>query len=86
MAQSQTFDGKLISTLKSLAFDWDQSFLLSLNPRAGHIPYAKYTPDELVQFGIGLSKNEYHRYMQGTYDDAMRYTRSEALQGQVCNP
>ena len=69
----ETFDGKLIAELESLAFDWEQPFMLTLNPRAGHIPYARYTPEELVNFGQGLTKSEYHRYMQGTYDDAMRY-------------
>ena len=69
----EEFDGKLIATLKSLPFDWDRPFLLTLNPRAGHIPYAKYTPEEFVSFGKGLSRSEYHRYMQSTYDDAMRY-------------
>ncbi|MCB1873999.1 MAG: sulfatase-like hydrolase/transferase, partial [Gammaproteobacteria bacterium] len=70
----ETFDGKLIAELKSLPIDWNRPFFLTLNPRAGHIPYAKYTPAELVHFGKGLSKtDDYHRYMQGTYDDAMRY-------------
>jgi len=72
-ARPETFDAKLIAELNSLAIDWSQPFLLTLNPRAGHIPYAKYTPSEFVQFGKGLSKEQYDQYMQGTYDDAMRY-------------
>lgn len=69
----EQFDGKLIAELQALAFDWSRPFMLSLNPRAGHIPYARYTPAELVHFGKGLSKDKYDRYMQGSYDDAMRY-------------
>ena len=67
------YDGKLIAELNALSFDWNRPFMLSLNPRTGHIPYAKYTPPELAHFGKGIPKSEYQRYMRGTYDDAMRY-------------
>jgi glucan phosphoethanolaminetransferase (alkaline phosphatase superfamily) len=67
------FDARLLEALGNLDLDWEQPFLLSLNPRAGHIPYANHIPQEMLHFGKGVSKSDYHRYMRGTYDDAMRY-------------
>lgn len=72
-ARHEFFDARLIAEMNSLSIDWNRPFLLTLNPRAGHIPYAKYTPPEFVHFGKNLSKDQYHQYMQGTYDDALRY-------------
>jgi glucan phosphoethanolaminetransferase (alkaline phosphatase superfamily) len=67
------YDDRLLSALDNLPIDWDRRFLITLNPRAGHIPYAKHVPEELLNFSRGLIKSDYHRYMQATYDDAMHY-------------
>lgn len=67
------FDARLLAALEKLGLDWDHPFMLSLNPRAGHIPYANHIPPEMLHYGKGVKKSDYHRYMRGTYDDAMRY-------------
>jgi glucan phosphoethanolaminetransferase (alkaline phosphatase superfamily) len=66
-------DGRLLHTLENLQLDWERPFMLSLNPRAGHIPYAKSVPQDHLRYAKGLSKGKYDRYMQSSYDDAIGY-------------
>ncbi|MCB1760062.1 MAG: sulfatase-like hydrolase/transferase [Gammaproteobacteria bacterium] len=68
-----SYDQRLLNTLRQLPLDWRQPFMLTLNPRAGHIPYANFVPPDRLRFAKGLSRGKYDRYMQASYDDAMAY-------------
>lgn len=68
-----TYDDRLVSLLETSAIDWSKPAFVILNPRSAHAPYQAAVPPGSLQWSVGTSRQDTHRYMSDSYDDAMAY-------------
>lgn len=68
-----TYDTRLVSLLETSAINWNKPAFVIINPRSAHAPYQAAVPPDLLKWSAGTSRQDIHRYMSDTYDDAMAY-------------